>query len=126
MGKSRLSLSHLLAHVANKISCLSCVQTGRESITRFLICTKVAKWFKFGEVLMLKWGVQGARHKKTRWEKDQRAPQFGDFKEKQWHLFRLWSVKKFWTSVKKFYKGSNGQIITINVPASVSKTFAMA
>jgi hypothetical protein len=26
------------------------------------------------------------RHKKTRREKDQRAPQFGDFKEKQWHL----------------------------------------
>ncbi|ELP26250.1 hypothetical protein F385_621 [Pantoea agglomerans 299R] len=25
-------------------------------------------------------------HKKTRQEKDQRAPQFGDFKEKQWHL----------------------------------------
>ncbi|MCX2200315.1 hypothetical protein LDO48_08805 [Pantoea agglomerans] len=24
--------------------------------------------------------------KKTRREKDQRAPQFGDFKEKQWHL----------------------------------------
>jgi len=100
-GKSRLSLSHLLAHVANKISCLSCVQTGRESITRFLICTKVAKWFKFGEVLMLKWGGQDARHKKTRWEKDQRAPQFGDFKEKQWHLFRLWSVKKVLDVSKK-------------------------
>jgi len=29
------------------------------------------------------------RHKKTRREKDQRAPQFGDFKEKQWHLLGL-------------------------------------
>ncbi|WNN33506.1 hypothetical protein RIN65_13225 [Pantoea agglomerans] len=31
-------------------------------------------------------GRDEKRHKKTRREKDQRAPQFGDFKEKQWHL----------------------------------------
>jgi hypothetical protein len=37
-------------------------------------------------VVPVEWGCEEKRHKKTRREKDQRAPQFGDFKEKQWHL----------------------------------------
>jgi hypothetical protein len=43
----------------------------------------------------------GKGHKKTRREKDQRAPQFGDFKEKQWHLFRLPLNKKVLDAAKK-------------------------
>jgi len=45
--------------------------------------------------------VAKKRHKKTRREKDQRAPQFGDFKEKQWHLFRLSLNKKVLDAGKK-------------------------
>jgi len=41
-------------------------------------------------------------HKKTRREKDQRAPQSGDFKEKQWHLLGLPADKKVLDVAKKF------------------------
>jgi len=39
-----------------------------------------------GVVLAVGVWLREKRHKKTHREKDQRAPQFGDFKEKQWHL----------------------------------------
>ncbi|TPE18903.1 MULTISPECIES: hypothetical protein [unclassified Pantoea] len=62
--------------------------------------------FKFGRGLAGFGRGSAARkkkgHKKTRQEKDQRAPQSGDFKEKQWHLLGLPADKKVLDVAKKF------------------------
>jgi len=102
------------------------VQTVRESITRFLICVKVAKRFKFNDVLVSRQGGQEKGIKKPAGKKTSGLHNLGISKKSSGTYSDCGREKKFWTSVKKFYKGSNGQIITINVPASVSKTFAIA
>jgi len=69
---------------------------------------------------------QNGSHKKTRKSVTGGLHNLGISKKSSGTYSDCDPRRKFWTAQKYFYKGKSGQIITIRVPASVSKTFAIA